>query len=490
MRFILLSVILLCGQCFSQNFEWAKQGNESYAYQIARTPTALYTASTTLISKFDLHGSPIWHRGVSGGGIVGINADSIGNLYVLGNYGSQVIIGSDTLTASGSHANIFVAKYDSLGTVQWVSRTYSNGDAFPAGISINQFGNPLIVGIFLDSLQIGSFVFDSPATRQCFLAEYNSNGVCIWAKHIEAWSFQSGNANPKIRSDKNGNSYVSGDFYNHATFDSFILPAHTAISPYDCDIFLAKLDSSGNFLWARNLGGDFQEITGSFDVDDLGNAYITGYFSSAPAYFGNDSLSTANYDFFTAKYDTDGNCLWAKFGDAGNICAASDGYYTNTPNFISKYDSLGNFQWSKSVPGAMNMAMCSDSNSVYLTGSYNGTVSFDTCVLSSSGNQMFLAKIGISQSPMAIKDVVTEDNLQIYPNPGYGRFTLSYTSIAKKIVRLCIYNSLGECIYQENNPAENSELKKEIIFDNPVSGIYLVELFESNKRIVKKVVVE
>jgi len=198
-----------------------------------------------------------------------------------------------------------------------------------------------------------------------FLAKYDANGGFLWAKAMggsstdRAWG---------VAADANGNVYVTG-YIGEGTADFNPGGSGGSItSTGNNNIFLAKYDATGNYLWAKSMGSSADDqgydVTvdgsgylwgksmggGSADnglsvaVDGSGNVYVTGYFQSAPADFnpggtGGTIATAGNLDGFLAKYDAGGSFLWAKsMGDvsadggygvsvdgAGNVVAA--GYF-------------------------------------------------------------------------------------------------------------------------------------------------------------------
>lgn len=485
-----LKKILLVTFCFlfvhskAQTFEWAKSCNSSATSFMVRDKGGnFYVADNQGVAKYNPIGNFIWQQPVTGFGIRGIDVDSIGNLYVTGIFYGTVTLGGFTLTSDPDNNNIYLAKYNPAGIVQWISRSHNSSwtpnNISSDAITVDKQGNPIIIGRFTDSLRLDAFTFKAPETNQVFLAKYSPSGICLWAKHLISDSFDGGYNGPKIKSDKSGNTYISGHFINWAIFDSIEIYPHGNL---DQDIFLTKIDASGNFLWAKVLGGNLEEISGPMDVDSIGNTYISGYFSSAPTYFGSYTLTT-NWDgYFTAKYDTDGNCLWAKYASADVICAANDGYYTNYPDYIRKYDTLGNLQWTKNVTGATNNAMVAVNTDVYITGSYNGSVYFDTCALNSTSNQMYIAKLGNPIIVTNIKEKESNAVFSVYPNPTSRIITINISPTSpKQSFTLKVNNSLGKTVYFENLKEISGSYTKQIDLSALSKGIYLVEL-QSNTR--------
>ena len=98
----------------------------------------------------------------------------------------------------------------------------------------------------------------------------------LWARNAGGSSSDYCNS---IAVDVNGNSYVTGSFQGSATFGST-----TLTSSGGSDIFIAKLDSSGNWLWAKNAGGTGADIGNGIAVDADGNSYVTGYFEGSSTF--------------------------------------------------------------------------------------------------------------------------------------------------------------------------------------------------------------
>ncbi|HJQ24264.1 MAG TPA: hypothetical protein VKA60_10145 [Blastocatellia bacterium] len=133
--------------------------------------------------------------------------------------------------------------------------------------------------------------------------------------------------------DNQGNLYVTGGFSGSMTFDT--TPPVTLTSTQDYDFFIAKYNASGKVQWARQANGPNDIDAGlSLDgalavgVDAQGNAYVGGGFVGTLSFkdaAGNqvallgDSDSDINFELFVAKYDTNGNLVWARGGNSGAL---------------------------------------------------------------------------------------------------------------------------------------------------------------------------
>ena len=135
----------------------------------------------------------------------------------------------------------------------------------------------------------------------CSVALFAQNEDWIWANQAGGTNDDTGYS---IAVDANGNSYVTGSFFGSATFGTTTLTS----SGYE-DIFVAKMDNNGNWLWANKAGGTNWDYGYGIAVDANGNSYVTGYFWGN-ATFGTTTLtSSGQYDIFVAKMDSNGNWL-------------------------------------------------------------------------------------------------------------------------------------------------------------------------------------
>lgn len=122
------------------------------------------------------------------------------------------------------------------------------------------------------------------------------------------WVIGAGGANSDrgraIATDIFGNCYVTGNYSGTTTFGST-----TLISSGSDDIFVAKLDTNGNWLWVKSAGSATSDIGYGISADAEGNSFVTGYFSDTATFGSNSLTSNGNNDIFVTKLDTNGNWL-------------------------------------------------------------------------------------------------------------------------------------------------------------------------------------
>ena len=129
-----------------------------------------------------------------------------------------------------------------------------------------------------------------------------------------------------INVDNAGNIYTTGYFEGTVDFDPDT-GVYNLTTTY-IDIFIQKVDPSGNLIWAKSIGGSDAENGYSIDVDASGNIYTVGQFTGTcdfdPGAGVTNLTSSGGLDFFVQKMDASGNFLWAKrMGDATDQYAYS-----------------------------------------------------------------------------------------------------------------------------------------------------------------------
>jgi len=343
--------------------------------------------------------------------------DSASNVYVTGSFSSTATFGETQLISSGG-IEVFVAKLDPDGNWLWAIKSDGNFDN--SGKSIAVIGNDIYVtGTFSNTISFGATSLTSSGDKDCFVAKLTNNGSWLWATQ--------GGGNGADFSNSiavaDGGLYIAGIFKNSATFGA------TTLSSLGVDVansFVARLSSSGDWLWAVSSSSTKANDIFSVGLDKENNIYVTGTFSTSVT-FGMTSLtSNGSNDVFVAKLDSNGSWLWAVKGggtiyDYGRglatdslnnvyivgffIASATFGSTTLTSSgsfdlegFVAKLDSNGNWLWAVSYGGVLNESgtyIATDShNNIYITGTFEGTALFGTHSLSSLGGQdIFAAKL-------------------------------------------------------------------------------------------------
>lgn len=302
-------------------------------------------------------------------------------------------------------------------TWQWAAKAGGTGYDYVNGIDIDNSGNSYITGKFRDSISFNSTVLVTPGLWSVYLAKYDAGGNLIWAKIAASDSLISVSG---IKVDRTGCISITGQFIATATFGS--LSGNNLTSVGDYDVFVAKYDGTGNFIWAKSFGGQGIDYAGGISTDNDGNIFLTGdfHFSSFPY---------SSSKIFLAKYDSTGNSVWLKtsmnygtdhFGNGLKTDSAGNSFITGeffntlvfdssviidagnveSNIFLAKFDSSGTILWgqkagaSSGYCGSKAIDIDSAGNS-FITGYYHGTISFGSFNITSTMglvNELFVAK--------------------------------------------------------------------------------------------------
>ena len=271
------------------------------------------------IAKFNNSGAPVWAKRVGGSSYdagSAIAADRSGNFFITGNFSGSAEFGTKIIATKGAQ-DIFIAKYSPDGSLLWVKGEGEKSEEFAEGIAVDNQGNSVIIGAFYYKTCFGGIhELRSNGSYDIFVVKYDVDGRIIWAKNFGGTDWDCGMS---VATDGSDNIIITGYFRDSIKFDSVILNAKSHSYP---DMFITKLSSSGEVLWAKRGGGIYKDNGKDIATDSKQNIYITGTisggFGGASVDFGSTTLTAKGCDdVFIAKYNANGDVLWAK--RAGSI---------------------------------------------------------------------------------------------------------------------------------------------------------------------------
>jgi hypothetical protein len=187
----------------------------------------------------------------------------------------------------------------------------------------------------------------------------------------------------------------TGNVYVVGDFSGTVTFGTNAITaaPGAQEMFVAKYDGQGQALWARRIAAYDQSSGGDgrgIAVDGAGNVFILAPYSWGTADFGTTNVSDTAA--FLAKYDTAGNLIWAKGVLPGAaVCVGQSGSIYTCGLMMMKYDSGGNLAWSRPFADARCMVL-DDAENIYASGMGNGTYGDLTITNVGSLPDFFVAK--------------------------------------------------------------------------------------------------
>ena len=470
---LIVLLIFLSTSTIAQDFEWAKSisgsgtidtrevkfGSDGSVYACGRfTGTANFDVGESdfsitsigsndgFIVKYDTDGNFEWVRQFEGSSNVGffsLALDQNDNIYATGHFFGTVDFdpgpGTFNLTSLNG-ADVFLLKLDNQGDFLW-ARHYGNSGALSnseaISVSVDQSGNAIIVGRYNNTINfdIGGLglLRTSSGGFDVFIAKVASGGGLMWLREFKgtqsgyAWTVSTNNQNE---------IFVSGFF--SGTFDFDPGPGvFNLTSNGGEDMYVTKLSSNGNFLWAKNFGSSDDDQAEGLAVDDFGNVIISGFFGGILA---GESITVelpGGSETFESNGQSDGIIIsldgassdvnWVQtYGGAtrdiakylatdpiGNVYVSGlfAGAATFSPStvisadgqdaFLSKYDIDGNFEWVKPYVGPSNEqgfgVAVFENWDIIQTGFFMSTANFDLgnsdfTLTSAGGRDGFIVK--------------------------------------------------------------------------------------------------
>ncbi|MGH7967019.1 MAG: SBBP repeat-containing protein, partial [Candidatus Binatia bacterium] len=210
------------------------------------------------VAKYDPSGALVWVTQAGGPGIdrgVSIAVDSSGNSYVRGVFRQTATFGAITLTSIDGSFDIFVAKYDPNGALVWVRQVGGPDIDAGRGIAVDSSGNSYVVGSFLGTTSFGGIMLTSAGPGDIFVAKYNSSGTLVWVRQAGGTGLDNGVG---IAVDSSGNSYVTGFFEGTASFGATMLTSagleDIVVAKYDPNGTLVWARRAGGTLSDESRG--------------------------------------------------------------------------------------------------------------------------------------------------------------------------------------------------------------------------------------------
>ena len=273
-----------------------------------------------------------------------IDIDGQDNVYITGHYDKEAMLGEGKVGVEGA-AGVFLARLDNNGGFNWVVNFIGGRDV---KLSVDEQGNSTMSINFIYSA--GSLITPSGSIslpKSGYLFRFDKNGSLIWMKNMPA----------NIRNvgvDHAQNIYAVGE----RSTPFFSGPEFHDIKGRS-DMYLAKYNSEGELIWAKNIWGRNNETAIGMHVSAIGEVYISGGFES-DIYFDDVRLEASHLmEAFVAKYNSQGNVQWAAKGGganqkdfAKNLTVGNGNVYALIRTFGNN-GVFGNTTFNKPVVGMM-----------------------------------------------------------------------------------------------------------------------------------------
>lgn len=262
------------------------------------------------VSKFDKAGNHLWSK-VYGSPTddegFGVAVDALGNIYVAGYYTGTMVVDAMNLPSSDLQDAVII-KLDPIGQLTELRPLGGLGNQRANGIAVDDVGAVIATGTFDNQFNTALGVATSAALLDGFVIKLSSTLTEQWQKTFGGSGDDEG---VSVKTDSANRIYLTGYFDETVDFGGGVIGDGGSY-----DVFLAKLDSSGNHLLSKGFPVSGDQFGDVIDVDTAGNIYIAGDFNVSINMGGGLVNSAGNDDAYLTKFDSNGNHLYTKiYGD-------------------------------------------------------------------------------------------------------------------------------------------------------------------------------
>ncbi len=453
------------------------------------------------------------------------------SIAVTGTYnGSSMKLEDTVLNNSGGFTDFFLARYNSSGQLLWARNGGNSTNAFTNELWVDKHGDMIITGSYIgNSVVIGNdTVFNSGSAANIFLAKYNPAGQVEWATGSQG---PSNDGVQSVITNDAGDIYLTGGFNSDTVwFDNHFLVKATAALP-DHDIFLTRYDANGNALEAHRVGDAEIDVGYDLTLDQYGNVLMVGTFNSPTMDFGPNTITGTGVDLFLARFaefnhlvkpvvsqitcfgDTDGmigldlpggfsgfTYSWSTGAttdaidgltediyqvnvmDSSGCTAMHDVPISEPPLLVLESDVTPD---NGSAQGAIDVTVTGGAPPYDYSWS-NGAITEDITDLAADIYTLILTDdrgctdtleamvggVGIQTMPGS------GDNIRIVPNPNAGKFYVSGLDFPAEHIQL--FRVTGELLWEGSGLAGIPEL---------TTGLYILKIDLPQRQVLRKVVV-
>lgn len=438
-----------------------------------------------LVLKLTAEGEFVWAKRYGAEGYDeawDMTTDPDGNIFITGVFGGLVDFnpggGVANLMSEGG-SDIYLLKLNPDGEYLWAKHFGGPQGDGPGSVARDASGQIYLTGYFSNTADFdpgpGTFPLTSESGADVFVLKLSAAGNPVWVKRLGGTGNDFGY---RALPDAAGNVYTMGIFQGEADFD----PGTTnqiRTSRGGNDIFISKLNATGNYVWVRHLGGPGGDLSQDMYLDEDGNLILTGFFDDTfdvdPS--NNDLLfqPMGAADGFVLKVTPQGQMAWARqisatgqaitercamlpdqavlvtgrFSGDLHVTAGDSASFPPIPSaggqdiFWIKYDAEGLPLWAATIGGEMNdgggtyFALATDTiGSIFTAGWVRYAIDFDPgpdelILPESEAFEVFLSRMrevtSATDAPAGLMPV------HIWPNPSSGPVTVDCRAIAQPL---------------------------------------------------------
>lgn len=400
-------------------------GGYTYSGISGNKTDATYGMGDYWVVKYDAAGNLQWQKTYGGSGydkLEDIVQTSDGG-YLLGGYSNSPVSGNKTEGLVSGSMDIWVLKIDAAGTIIWQNDIGGSQSDYLGSIRETSDGG-CIVGAYSSSPVSGDKTEAGKGLTDYWVIKLNSSGNIAWQNTIGGTgSDYCFNAAPT----SDGGYLVSGYSNSPISFDK--TESYTGAVANE-DVWLMKLDGTGNIIWQNVIGGTGIDVPYEMKVTPDGGAIIAAQ-SDSPA-SGDKTENTVSglvgdLDYWVIKVSSSGLVEWNNTigGTVADYCHGlalmPDGGYV-----ISGYSF-------------------SPAGGDVTTGSFSGTSDYWVVRLNSAGTVMYDKMLGGSGTEYNYDVTVTTDGKIVAGGTSSSNISGNKTSNSYGVYDFWIVKLLDVC---------------------------------------------
>lgn len=456
---------------------------------------------TAFFTKRNQDGSFDWINTITGSNNVFIEKILVheNRVFVGGVYSDSLFIGTDTLINT-VQKGIYIGVYDTLGVYQYSLNPDCNSGKL-MDLALSNSNELYISGDYFNLFEFAGQTYDSPLGKNCFVLKYDLSNLS------ESWFSASTGTNTnaaKVKIDSNGDVVIIGSYGTGAIIGGVTLLDNGT----EHNTYIAKFDNQGNFKWVETIVGLDQIHGFGLEIDNEDNIYACGEFEMNVSLPDGSTFNTSGLmDGLIYKMNSNGDYQWAKqIGgidsdtgidvvkdisgnpilllnagrdiDFASINMDPNGF--NEPLIVKLNKNDGSYIWHKRIPSLFqsgvvtaNSIAISDSLICVTGANFTGIEFNSNVIVSNNLFDTFLTLIDDNDyAEYASLDEVNQNIITVYPNPFSSKLNISSIQEMKKIE---LYNLDGKIVY-----SFDASGTQEQILPNINSGFYILKIETEN----------
>ncbi len=393
------------------------------------------------------------------------------------------------MTYGGGSLDGFVAKFQGNGLLEWSSYLGGSSEDKCMSITHSLEGGPVNITGKTNSINDypvtgNAFRSTRRGTYDAFLTMLTSNGdSLIYSTYFGGDRVTSGTS---IVYDNDG-CIIAGNTNSRfdLAYNGFDMNYHGGIGSTN-DGFIAKLKTDGTLTWSSYIGGETDDYLNAIcELND--SLYICGYTDSYTNIYTLGAFSDRTptlYDAFVMKIARDGSSkIWGTYFGNGIIRPQ----YPDT-RFIANAICLSKDENNPIIAGKTDNASMSIGSYPY-QGSNNG--SFDGFIARIKYDGSWLRREFEDDKILIKRTIIDAEgiSIKVYPNPAYDILNLEFSIKETSNVRICLYNFLGQRIFESSDIANGDFTKSEEIHFLP-AGVYMIHIAVNDKIYSRSIIIE